>query len=70
MSRPRLRAAAIGLAHGHIFGMAHAIVEAGAALVAFAPEPGPIGTAFAERHPDARAVTDPRAILAPMNLCN
>jgi predicted dehydrogenase len=63
VSRPRLRAAAIGLAHGHIFGMAHASVEAGAALVAFASEPGPIGTAFAERHPDARAVTDPRAIL-------
>jgi len=60
--------AAIGLDHGHIFGMAGAVVSAGATLVAYHCEEGPAKQAglapiFAKAHPEARAVKDPREIL-------
>jgi predicted dehydrogenase len=61
--RPTVRAAAIGLEHAHIFGMAHAVVQAGAELVAFCAETEPLGAGFAKLHPKARPVADPRAIL-------
>jgi predicted dehydrogenase len=61
--RPPVRAAVIGLAHPHIFSMAHAVVQAGASLVAWLDEPGPLAEPFARQHPEARAVRDAREIL-------
>ncbi|MCP4005301.1 MAG: Gfo/Idh/MocA family oxidoreductase [bacterium] len=62
-SLPPIRVAAIGLDHGHIFGMAHSVVAAGAELVSFFPSTGGLAEIFAKAHPDARAVADPREIL-------
>ena len=61
--RPPVRVAVIGLDHGHIFGMAHSVVAAGAELVAFHPAEGGLAGIFAKAHPNARAVPDPREIL-------
>jgi predicted dehydrogenase len=61
--QPPVRAAAIGLAHPHIFGMADAVVGAGAELVALLPEQGRMADVFAERHPGARPVREAREIL-------
>lgn len=61
--RPPVRVAAIGLDHGHVFGMAHAVVSAGAEMVAFHPREGGLAGIFAKAHPAARAVDDRREIL-------
>ena len=61
--RPPIRVAAIGLDHGHIFAMAHAVASAGAELVAYHPAEGGLAQVFAKAHPDARAVADHRVIL-------
>lgn len=62
-SRPPVRVAALGLDHGHIFGMAQAVVSAGAELVAYHPAEGGFAAAFGKAHPDARAAAAPREIL-------
>ena len=62
-SRPPIRVAAIGLDHGHIFGMAHAVVSAGAELVSYYPKEGGLAEIFGKAHPEARAAEDSRAIL-------
>lgn len=65
-SPPTLRVAAIGLDHAHIFGMAHAVVAAGAELACYYPPPGGddgLAAIFARAHPDARAVADSGEIL-------
>ncbi len=68
--RPPLRAAAIGLDHPHVFGMAKALVEAGAELAAYFPESAPLAPVFAKLHPNARParaaaeiLEDPRVAL-------
>jgi predicted dehydrogenase len=61
--RPPLRAAAIGLDHPHVFGMAKAVVDAGAELVAYFPESAPLAPVFAKLHPDARPVRAAAEIL-------
>ncbi len=63
VKRPPVRVGVIGLDHGHIFGMAHAVVSAGAELVAFHPEQGGLAEIFAKAHPNARKAGDPREIL-------
>ena len=62
-SRPPIQVAAIGLDHGHILGMAHAVVSAGAQLVSYHPREGGLAPIFKKAHPQARAVEDPREIL-------
>lgn len=61
--RPPVRVAAIGLDHGHVFGMVHAVVSAGAELVAFYPGEGGLAAIFAKAHPDARVAERPQEIL-------
>ncbi len=65
--RPPLRVAAIGLAHPHIFGMASAVVEAGAEMRWFHPaEDGPeaaLAAHFAKLHPSARSARQVSEIL-------
>lgn len=59
----RLRFAAIGLDHPHVFGQCAALTEAGAELVAFhASDPAQAG-GFARAFPKAARVDDERAIL-------
>jgi len=60
---PPVNVGVIGLAHGHIFGMAHALVQAGARIVAFHPGERDLSGGFAKVHPDARSVDDPAEIL-------
>jgi predicted dehydrogenase len=64
---PPLQIGVIGLDHAHIFGMAQAVVSAGATVVAHHPGPAapasPLAAIFAKAHPHARAVEDPREIL-------
>ena len=58
-----VRVGVIGMDHGHIFGMAHAVVSAGAELVSTFPKNGGLAEIFAKAHPSARPVDDERAIL-------
>ena len=62
-SRPPVRVGAIGLDHGHIFGMTHAVVSAGAELVSYYPGRGELAAIYAKAHPKARAVSVPGEIL-------
>lgn len=62
-ARPPIRVAAIGLDHGHIFGMTQAVVSAGAELVSFFPKEGGLASAFAKVHPEASPAADVRQIL-------
>ena len=61
--RPPLRAAAVGLDHPHVFGMAKAVVDAGAELVAYFPESAPLAPVFAKLHPNAHPVRAAAEIL-------
>ncbi|WP_088833109.1 Gfo/Idh/MocA family protein [Paenibacillus tyrfis] len=55
--------AAIGLDHGHIFGMCNGLMEAGADLVAvYDPDPVKV-EAFVKRYPQAKAATSEEEIL-------
>jgi predicted dehydrogenase len=64
MTVPTTRVAVIGLDHPHVFGIAHALVSAGAEIAAF-HQPGGEGLAllFAGAHPGAKDVADPDEIL-------
>ena len=60
---PRLRFAAVGLNHGHIYSMCEAIVRGGGELVSyFAKEPDP-AAAFGKRFPQAKLATSEKEIL-------
>jgi predicted dehydrogenase len=62
MNAPPVRFGILGLAHLHVFGMTGLLREAGAELVAFHGD-APMMEGFGKLFPDARAVSDPRAIL-------
>jgi predicted dehydrogenase len=53
----------MGLDHPHIFGMAHAVVSAGAELAWLHPPDAPLAAAFAKLHPGARPAREPAEIL-------
>ena len=53
----------IGLDHGHILAMTRAVLDAGAELVSFVRQDHALGRHFGESHPDARSVSDPKAVL-------
>jgi len=60
---PRLRFAAVGLNHGHIYSMCEAIVRGGGELVSyFAKEPD-LAAAFGKRFPQAKPARSEREIL-------
>ena len=60
---PRIRFAAIGLNHGHIYGQVEAVVRGGGQLVSFHAKEPDLAAAFAKRYPQAVRVADERAIL-------
>src|SRR5687767_9261279 len=51
---PRIRFAAIGLNHNHIFGQVESVLRGGGELVSFFAKEDDLAEAFAKRHPAAR----------------
>lgn len=63
MTQPKIRFAAIGLNHGHIYGQVNLLLKAGAELVCFhAPEPD-LTAQFAATYPQARQARSVAEIL-------
>jgi predicted dehydrogenase len=60
---PRIKFAAIGLNHGHIYGQCEAVIRGGGELVAFHAKEPDLAAAFQKRYPKARLAKDPREIL-------
>ena len=60
---PRIRFAAIGLNHGHIYGQTEAVVRGGGELVSFFAPEDDLAAAFAKRFPEAKRARDEREIL-------
>ncbi len=62
-AKPRLRFAAIGLNHSHIYGQTRAMLDAGAELISFHAEEDALAADYARVFAQARRVQDQRAIL-------
>lgn len=60
---PKLQFSAIGLNHGHIYGQTRLLLNAGAELMSFFAEEDDLAAAYAQAFPQARRVSDKRAIL-------
>ena len=60
---PRIRFAAIGLNHGHIYGQTEAVVRGGGELVSFYAKEPDLAAAFTRRFPQAKLVRSEREIL-------
>jgi predicted dehydrogenase len=60
---PRLRFGVVGANHDHIHGMIGAVVRGGGELVSYHIREPEIAAAFARRYPNAKQVTDERAVL-------
>ena len=58
-----LKFAAIGINHAHIYGQVDCLKRAGASFVAFHAVEDDLAKTFGEKYPEARRVSDPRAIL-------
>jgi predicted dehydrogenase len=66
--RPRIRFAAIGLNHGHIYGQTEAVVRGGGELVSFFAPEDDLAAAYAKRFPQAKRAHDEREILEDPSL--
>ena len=60
---PRIRFAAIGLNHGHIYGQTEAVLHGGGELVAFFAKEPDLAAAYAKRYPSAKLARSEREIL-------
>ena len=60
---PRIRFAAIGLNHGHIYGQTDAVVRGGGELVSFYAKEPDLAEAYGKRYPGARLAKDEREVL-------
>ena len=60
---PRIRFAAIGMNHGHIYGQTEAVIRGGGELVSFFAKEPDLAEAYAKRYPQAKLVKDEREIL-------
>jgi predicted dehydrogenase len=60
---PRIRFAVIGINHGHINEQVEAVREGGGELVSFFAKEDELAAGFSKRNPQAKRVTDERAIL-------
>ena len=58
-----IRIAAIGITHNHIYGMTDSLLREGATLVAFWSDEEEVAAEYAAKFPQAKRVTDRRAIL-------
>jgi predicted dehydrogenase len=59
----RLRFGVVGISHGHIYGMSDAVMRGGGELVSFHSNEPELAAAFARQYPQARQVSDERAVL-------
>jgi predicted dehydrogenase len=62
-AKPRIRFAAIGLNHGHIYGQVDATIRGGGELVSFFAKEPDLADAFAKRYPQAKLARSEREIL-------
>ena len=60
---PRIRFAAIGMNHGHIYGQCEALIRAGGQLVSFYAKEPDLAAAFQKRYPNAVLVRSEQEIL-------
>jgi predicted dehydrogenase len=60
---PRIRFAAIGLNHGHIYGQVDALVRGGGELVSFFAREPDLAAAFSKRYPEAKLARSEKEIL-------
>jgi len=60
---PRIRFAAIGLNHDHIYGQVDAVIRGGGELVSFFAKEKDLADAFAKRYPQAKVARSGREIL-------
>src|SRR5882672_6451747 len=60
---PAIRFSTIGLNHDHIYGMTNAVTNGGGTLVAYHAPEDDLAKRYSERFPEAKRVTDKRAIL-------
>src|SRR5262245_12184660 len=60
---PAIRFSTIGLNHDHIYGMTNAVKNGGGTLVAYHAPEDDLAKRYEERFPEAKRVTDKRAIL-------
>lgn len=64
----RIRFAAIGMNHGHIYGQVDAVLQGGGELVSFYAKEPELAEVFAERYPQAKLARDEREILEDPSL--
>ncbi|MCB0198359.1 MAG: gfo/Idh/MocA family oxidoreductase, partial [Anaerolineae bacterium] len=62
-TQPKIRFAAIGLNHGHIYGQVNLLLRAGAEFVSFYAKEPELIAAFAPQYPQARLVDSAAEIL-------
>lgn len=67
-TQPTIRFAAIGLNHFHIYGQTNLLLRAGAELVSFYAEEPDLAALYQKDYPQAKPVTDKRAILEDASL--
>ncbi|MBX3012189.1 MAG: Gfo/Idh/MocA family oxidoreductase [Caldilineaceae bacterium] len=67
-TQPKIRFAAIGLNHFHIYGQTNLLLRAGAELVSFYAEEADLAALYQKDYPQAQQVTDKRAILEDASL--
>jgi predicted dehydrogenase len=63
MSKPRIRFAAVGLNHGHIYGQTRAVLGGGGELVSFFAKEPELSAAFAKEFPQAKPARDAQEVL-------
>jgi len=61
---PRLKFAAIGLNHGHIYGQVEAVIRGGGELVSFYAKEADLAAAFAKRYPQAKLARSAEEIIS------
>lgn len=62
-NEPRLKFAAIGLNHGHIYGQVEAVIRGGGQLTAFYAKEDNLAADFLKRYPNAKRATSEKEIL-------
>jgi predicted dehydrogenase len=60
---PRIRFAAIGMNHGHVYGQCEALIRAGGQLVSFYAKEPDLAAAFGKRYPNAKLAKSEQEIL-------
>ena len=62
-SAPRIRFAAVGLNHGHIYGQVDSVIHGGGELVTFYAKEPDLAAAFGKRYPQAKPASSEREVL-------